>query len=246
VGLLQLGGGAPVLIQEMTSTPTEDVEATLRQISGFTALGCRLVRVAVPGEEAARAISRLKAAGVPLVADIHYDYRLALLALKAGADKLRINPGTMGAAHLPEIVAAARERSVPIRVGVNSGSLERRFAEKFGGVTALALVESALEQAGLLETHGFQDIVVSIKSPDIGLTVEANTLLARRCGYPIHIGITESGFGEPGTARSVIGLGLLLQRGIGDTVRVSLTSTDRRENLRVCVNTLRKLGIAYQ
>jgi (E)-4-hydroxy-3-methylbut-2-enyl-diphosphate synthase len=235
-----------VVIQEMTSTPTEDVPATAGQIRMLRSRGCSLVRVAVPSEAAARAVGPLGELGVPIVADVHFDYRLALLALEHGADKLRLNPGTISGRRVPDIVAAARERGVPIRVGVNSGSLQRDLARRYGGVTAEALVESALQEAALLEAHGFGDIVVSIKSTDIGLTVEANTLLAGRVDYPIHIGITESGPGEAGVARSVIGLGLLLQRGIGDTVRVSITSRDRSENLVVCRRLLERLDIPYR
>lgn len=241
-----LGGGAPVVVQEMASTPTEDVRRTAAQIIRFRSLGCTLVRVAVPGVSAARAIGPLRELGVPLVADVHFDYRLALLALEQGADKLRLNPGTIASRRVPDIVAAARERRVPIRVGVNSGSLQRDLARRYGGVTAEALVESALQEAALLESHGFEDIVISIKSTDIALTVEANTLLARKVGYPIHVGITESGIGEAGRARSLIGMGLLLQRGIGDTVRVSITSRDRGENLAVCRRLLDRLSLPYQ
>lgn len=246
VGPLVLGGGAPVVIQEMTTTSTEDVPATADQIRRLRSWGCGLVRVAVPSEAAARAIAPLRELGVPVVADVHFDYRLALLALEHGADKLRLNPGTIGTRRVPDIVTAARERGVPIRVGVNSGSLQRELARRYGGVTAEALVESALREVALLEAHGFGDIVVSIKSTDIRLTVEANTLLAQRVEYPMHIGITESGFGEAGVARSVIGLGLLLQRGIGDTIRVSITSRDRRENLAVCRRLLARLSLPYR
>jgi (E)-4-hydroxy-3-methylbut-2-enyl-diphosphate synthase len=247
VGNLIIGDRNPVVVQEMTSTPTGDIDRTLREMRTLKEAGCRLIRVAVPDEDAARALAVLKReTGVLLVADIHFDYRLALRALGAGIDKLRLNPGTMGSAFkVREVVAASRDRGVPIRIGVNSGSLQRDLLLKFGGVTAEGLVESALREVALLEKQGFQDVVVSIKSPDIGLTVRANRLFFERVPYPLHIGITEAGPGEEGVMRSVIGLGTLLLEGLGDTVRVSLTHQDRVENLEVCRRVLNMLHVPF-
>jgi (E)-4-hydroxy-3-methylbut-2-enyl-diphosphate synthase len=247
VGNLIIGDRNPVVVQEMTSTPTADIDRTLHEIRTLAAAGCKLIRVAVPDEEAARALAVLKReTGVLLVADIHFDYRLALRALEAGVDKLRLNPGTMGSAFkVREVAAASRDRGVPIRIGVNSGSLQRDILLKFGGVTAEGLVESALQEVALLEKQGFQDIIVSIKSPDIGHTVRANRLLSGHIPYPLHIGVTEAGPGEEGVMRSVIGLGTLLLEGIGDTVRVSLTNQNRIENLAVCRKVLSMLHIPF-
>jgi (E)-4-hydroxy-3-methylbut-2-enyl-diphosphate synthase len=201
----------------------------------------------VPCEEAAQAIGALKSGtDVLLVADIHFDYRLALLSVENGVDKLRINPGNIGSEHkVREVVCCAKEHGVPIRIGVNSGSLKRDLIEKYGGVTADALVESALNEVLLLERNGFERIVISIKAPDIDLTVRANRLLSEKVSYPIHIGITESGYGEAGIIRSVVGLGTLLLSGIGDTVRVSLTSRDRRDNIHICRKILQELSIPF-
>jgi (E)-4-hydroxy-3-methylbut-2-enyl-diphosphate synthase len=247
VGDLVIGGNNPVVVQEMTSTPTTDIAKTLKQIQALTDVGCRLIRVAVPSEDAAAALQVLKReTDVPLVADIHFDYRLALLSIESGIDKLRINPGNIGSERkVREVVASAREHAIPIRVGVNSGSLQRDLLDTYGGVTAEGLVESALQEVLLLERAGFQWIVISIKAPDIDLTVRANKLLSERVQYPIHIGITESGYAEAGITRSVVGLGTLLLGGIGDTVRVSLTSRDRTENIRVCRKILQELSIPF-
>ena len=247
VGDMVIGGNNPVVVQEMTSTPTTDIEKTVEQIRELEAAGCRLIRVAVPNEAAAAALRTLKReTGVCLVADIHFDYRLALLSIENGIDKLRLNPGNIGSERkVREVVAAAREREVPIRVGVNSGSLQRELLERYGGVTAEGLVESALGEVFLLEQAGFEFIVISIKAPDIDVTVRANRLLAEKVSYPLHIGITESGYAEAGIIRSVVGLGTLLLGGIGDTVRVSLTSRDRTENLAVCRKILQELSIPY-
>jgi (E)-4-hydroxy-3-methylbut-2-enyl-diphosphate synthase len=247
VGDLIIGDRNPVVVQEMTSTPTSDIDRTLREVRMLSEAGCRLIRVAVPDEDAARALAVLKReTGMLLVADIHFDYRLALRALEAGVDKLRLNPGTMGSAFkVKEVVAASRDRGVPIRVGVNSGSLQRDILERFGGVTAEGLVESALREVALLEKQGFQAVIVSIKSPDIGHTVQANRLLSERLPYPLHIGITEAGPGEEGIMRSVVGLGTLLLEGIGDTVRVSLTHHDRVENIGVCRRVLNMLHVPF-
>ena len=247
VGDLVIGGNNPVVIQEMTSTPTTDIEETIKQIRELADADCRLIRVAVPNKEAAAALRTLKReTAVYLVADIHFDYRLALLSIENGIDKLRLNPGNIGSERkVQEVVASARERGIPIRVGVNSGSLQRDLLNKYGGVTAEGLVESALQEVLLLERTGFESIVISIKAPDIDLTVRANRLLAEKVSYPIHIGITESGYAEAGITRSVVGLGTLLLGGIGDTVRVSLTSRDRTDNIRVCRKILQELSIPY-
>jgi (E)-4-hydroxy-3-methylbut-2-enyl-diphosphate synthase len=247
VGDLVIGGNNPVVVQEMTSTSTTDIAKTIKQIQALTDVGCRLIRVAVPSEDAAAALQVLKReTDVPLVADIHFDYRLALLSIESGIDKLRLNPGNIGSERkVREVVASAREHAIPIRVGVNSGSLQRDLLNAYGGVTAEGLVESALQEVLLLERAGFQWIVISIKAPDIDLTVRANRLLSERVQYPIHIGITESGYAEAGITRSVVGLGTLLLGGIGDTVRVSLTSHDRTENIRVCRKILQELSIPF-
>jgi (E)-4-hydroxy-3-methylbut-2-enyl-diphosphate synthase len=247
VGDLVIGGNNPVVVQEMTSTSTTDIAKTIKQIQALTDVGCRLIRVAVPSEDAAAALQVLKReTDVPLVADIHFDYRLALLSIESGIDKLRLNPGNIGSERkVREVVASAREHAIPIRVGVNSGSLQRDLLNAYGGVTAEGLVESALQEVLLLERAGFQWIVISIKAPDIDLTVRANRLLSERVQYPIHIGITESGYAEAGITRSVVGLGTLLLGGIGDTVRVSLTSYDRTENIRVCRKILQELSIPF-
>jgi (E)-4-hydroxy-3-methylbut-2-enyl-diphosphate synthase len=209
----------------MTNTRTEDVRSTVRQIRRLEKAGCEIVRVAVPTAEAAKAISEIKKEiRIPLVADIHYDYRLALRAIERGADKVRINPGNIGAGERVEcILNAAKERQVPIRIGVNSGSLEKALLRRFGGVTAEALVESALSHVWICEEAGFEDLVVSIKAPDVPLSIQTNRLLAEKVPYPIHLGVTESGTLRTGTIRSAVGIGALLADGIGDTIRVSLT-----------------------
>ena len=244
---LSIGGNAPIVIQEMTSTYTADIDATVGQIKQIEEEGCRLIRVAIPDEESAQAVREIKKRiTIPLVGDIHFDYRLALRAIENGIDKLRINPGNIGGKKkIAALASAAGERAIPIRIGVNSGSLERALLRKNGGVTPEAMVESALGQVYLLEQHRFQDIVISLKSPDIRLTVEANRLLSSRLDYPLHIGITESGLGEDGLVRSVEGLSILLLEGIGDTVRISLTEEDRSVNLRLCRSVLERLGIPY-
>jgi (E)-4-hydroxy-3-methylbut-2-enyl-diphosphate synthase len=247
LGNLVIGGESPVVVQEMTSTYTADIDKTVRQIRELEEFGCKLIRVAVPDAASARALKHIREhVRIPVVADIHFDYRLALLVIESGADKLRINPGNIGGARKVAIlVAAAKERGIPIRVGVNSGSLEKAFMKKYGGITAQGMVDSALGQVSFLEKHGFYDIVISLKSPDIQLTVEANKIISSQVDYPLHIGITESGFGEQGKVRSAVGLSTLLVQGIGDTVRVSLTEQDRRENLRLCYHVLDGLSIPY-
>ncbi|HPT82862.1 MAG TPA: flavodoxin-dependent (E)-4-hydroxy-3-methylbut-2-enyl-diphosphate synthase [Limnochordia bacterium] len=233
VGSVPIGGGAPVSVQSMTNTDTRDVQATLEQIEALAAAGCEIVRLAVPDEQAAQALFTIvKHSPVPLVADIHFNHRLALRALEAGVAKLRLNPGNIGDERkVQEVVRAAKERSVPIRIGVNSGSIARSLVEKYGR-TAAAMVESALEHVAIFERLGFYDIVLSVKATDISLTVEAYTQLSQRVPYPLHLGITEAGTKWFGTIKSAAGLGALLSRGIGDTLRVSLTG-DPVEEVKV-------------
>lgn len=225
LGKVQIGGGAPVVVQSMTKTPTWDVERTVAQIRSLEEAGCEVVRVAVPDLEAARAIEKIKArVSLPLVADVHFDYRLALAALEAGADGLRLNPGNIGDKEkIRKVVDKARERQVPIRIGVNAGSLEKDLYAKYGGVTAEALVESALRHVRLLEEMDFRLIKISVKASDVPLTVQAYRLLSQKVDYPLHVGITEAGPGDRGLIKSAVGLGILLAEGIGDTIRVSLT-----------------------
>lgn len=221
-----MGGGAAVSIQSMCNTPTEDVNATVRQIQRLEQAGCEIVRVAVPTEEAARVIPSIKAAiHIPLVADIHFDYRLALLCVDGGVDKIRINPGNIGSKDRVRAVAdACRERGIPIRVGVNGGSLEKDLVQKYGGVTAEALAESALGHVRLLEGCGFGDICISVKCSRVPVNMAAYELLHEKVDYPLHLGVTEAGTPEMGVLKSAIGIGGLLCRGIGDTLRVSLTA----------------------
>ena len=247
VGGLKIGGDNPVLVQEMTSTRTSDIDATVAQIHRLEDNGCKLVRVSVPDIESARAVKHIKEQiKIPLVADVHFNYRLALLAIENGIDKMRINPGNIGSAqNIARVVSAAKERGIPIRVGVNSGSLEKSIIKKYNGITADGMVESALNEVALLEKHNFYDTVISLKASDIGLTIESNKALSSRIDYPLHIGITESGYGEGGRIRSIVGLGILLLNGIGDTIRMSLTAPDRVENIRLCADLLEELGIDY-
>ena len=244
IGSARIGGGLPVLVQSMTNTRTEDIEATVSQIRELTEAGCEIVRCAVPTMEAALALKVIKQRiTIPLVADIHFDYRLALAALESGVDKVRINPGNIGSIERVKAVAdAARERGVPIRIGVNSGSLEKDLLEKYGGVTAEALVESAVNQAAVLEDMLFTDIVISIKASDVPMCVRAYELIAEKTDYPLHIGITEAGTLYEGTIKSAVGLGILLHEGIGDTLRVSLTG-DPVEEIRAARGILRAAGI---
>lgn len=243
VGRVTLGGDAPVRVQSMTKADTHDVAATVEQVRRLEEAGCEIVRLAVPDEGAVRALRDVrKEVDVPIVADIHFDHRLALGALEAGADKLRINPGNIGSRDKVEAVArAAKERGVPIRVGVNSGSIRRDFLKKYGP-TAEAMVESALEEVKILEEVGFQDIVISLKASDVPRTVRAYELIADRVPYPLHIGITEAGTVRSGSVRSAVGLGILLWEGIGDTVRVSL-SGDPVEEVRVAYEILKSLDL---
>lgn len=224
-GNVPIGGGSPVTVQSMTNTDTRDVTATVTQIQRLTEAGCDIVRCAIPDMEAAEAFGKIKnQVKVPLVADIHFDYRLAVAAIKNGADKVRINPGNIGdRERVKAVIDAARERQIPIRIGVNSGSLEKDILEKYQGVTAEGLAESALRNIKLVEEMDFQDIVVSLKSSDVKLNYQAHKLISGQMDHPIHIGITEAGTVESGKAKSAIGIGALLLEGIGDTIRVSLT-----------------------
>ena len=244
VGGVAIGGGAPVSIQSMTNTPTHDVQATLGQIRALAAAGCEIVRVAVPDMAAAKAIGALKAESpVPLVADIHFDYKLALEAAEQGIDKIRINPGNIGAPERVEAVAkACAERGIPIRIGVNGGSLEKNLLEKYGGPTPEALVESALGHAALLERYHFHDICISLKSSNVSTTVKAYQLMASRHEYPLHLGVTEAGTPELGVIKSAAGIGGLLALGIGDTFRVTLTA-DPVEEIAVAKRILRAVGL---
>ena len=244
VGGVKIGGGAPVTIQSMTNTPTHDVEKTLSQIRALAAAGCDIVRVAVPDMAAAEAIGALKAGSpVPLVADIHFDYRLALKAVEQGIDKIRINPGNIGSPERVRAVAdACRERGVPIRIGVNGGSLERPLLEKYGGPTPEALVESALGHARLLEQFDFHDICISLKASSVPVTMRAYRLMAERYDYPLHLGVTEAGTPGLGTIKSAAGIGGLLALGIGDTFRVTLTA-DPVEEITVAKQILKAVGL---
>jgi len=246
VGDLYIGGDAPITIQSMTNTKTSDVEATVRQIRALEEAGCDIVRVAVPDMEAAEAIARIKQSiHIPLVADIHFDYRLALKAMDGGADKIRINPGNIGSKdRVKEVVDKAREKGIALRIGVNSGSLEKELLNKYGRVTAQALVESALGHVRILEELNFFDTVISIKSSDVVMALEAHRLLAEKTDYPLHIGITEAGTIYRGTIKSAVGIGAMLLSGIGDTVRVSLTG-DPVEEIKAAKEILRACGL-YQ
>lgn len=244
VGGVPVGGGAPVSIQSMTNTPTHDVEATLAQIRALAAAGCDIVRVAVPDMAAAKAVGALKAGSpVPLVADIHFDYRLALEAAEQGIEKIRINPGNIGAPERVEAVAkACKERGIPIRVGVNGGSLEKDLLAKYGGPTPEAMVESALGHIQLLEQYGFEDICVSLKASSVPATMNAYRLMAERYDYPLHLGVTEAGTREIGELKAAAGIGGLLALGIGDTLRVSLTA-DPVEEAYAARRILKAIGL---
>ncbi len=244
IGDRRIGGGNPILIQSMTNTRTEDVQATVAQILALERAGCEIIRCTVPTREAAEAVREIKKQiHIPLVADIHFDYRMAIAAMENGADKIRINPGNIGSAEMVRaVVEVAKERHIPIRVGVNSGSLEKPLLEKYGGVTAQGIVESALDKVHLIEDMGYDNLVVSIKSSDVLMCVEAHELLASRTDHPLHVGITESGTVQSGNIKSAIGLGLILHQGIGDTVRVSLTG-DPVEEVKSAKLILRTLGL---
>lgn len=244
IGDRVIGGGNPILIQSMTNTKTEDVAATVVQIQALTAAGCDIIRCAVPTMEAAEALTEIKKqVNIPVVADIHFDYRLALAAIEHGADKIRINPGNIGSTErVRAVVDAAKERGIPIRVGVNSGSLEKDLVEKYHGVTAEGIVESALDKVHLIEDMGYDNLVISIKSSDVMMCVKAHELIATQTDHPLHVGITESGTIISGNIKSSIGLGLILHQGIGDTIRVSLTG-DPLEEIKSAKLILRTLGL---
>ncbi len=247
VGNVPVGDGAPIAVQSMTNTKTHDVAATVHQIEQLTAAGCEIVRVAVPDEAAAEAIARIKAEiEIPLIADIHFDYRLAIAAAKSGADGLRFNPGNIGnPKNVNALVDCAKEHAIPIRIGVNAGSLEKALLKKHGGATAAAMVESALNHAALLRNLDFHNIKISIKASDVPRTLEAYRLLSRETDLPLHVGVTEAGALYSGIVKSALGIGTLLAEGIGDTLRVSLTR-DPVEEIRVGYEILRALDIRHR
>lgn len=244
VGDIFIGGDSPITVQSMTNTDTRDVKATVEQIKRLDAAGCDIIRVAILDSEAASAVGEIKKAiNIPLVADIHFDYRLALECMKNGVDKIRLNPGNIGGQDRVKIVAdMAKERQIPIRIGVNSGSVEKSIIEKYGSVTPEGMVESALAHAAMLEDVNFEDIAISIKASSVQMTIAAYRLLSQRSNYPIHIGVTEAGTVYKGTIKSSVGIGCLLAEGIGDTLRVSLTG-DPVEEVRVGKQILKSLGI---
>ena len=244
IGDRVIGGGNPILIQSMCNTKTEDVAATVSQILKLEQAGCDIIRVAVPTMEAAAALKEIKKQiHIPLVADIHFDYRLAIAAMENGADKIRINPGNIGSRErVKAVVDKARELHIPIRVGVNSGSLEKGLIEKYGGVTAEGLVESALEKTAMIEELGYDNLVISIKSSDVMMCVKAHELIHSQTSYPLHVGITEAGTLTSGNIKSAVGLGLILHQGIGDTIRVSLTG-DPVEEIKSAKLILQTLGL---
>ena len=244
VGPVPVGGGAPVTIQSMCSTKTHDIPATVEQILRLETAGCEIVRVAVPDMAAAKAIGAIKnQIHIPLVADIHFDYKLALECVAQGVDKIRINPGNIGGEERIKAVAdACRERKIPIRIGVNGGSLEKELREKYGGVTAQALVESALGHAALLEKFSFDEICISVKCSSVPVTMEAYRLLGERCPYPLHLGVTEAGTLDMGIIKSAMGIGGLLCLGVGDTLRVTLTA-DPVEEVYAAKKILRAAGL---
>ncbi len=244
IGNKVIGGGNPIMIQSMTNTKTEDAAATVNQILRLQDAGCDIIRCTVPNIDAARAIAEIKKEiSIPLVADIHFDYRMAIAAIENGADKIRINPGNIGSKErVAEVVRVAKERNIPIRVGVNSGSLEKELVEKYHGVTAEGIVESALDKVRMIEDMDYDNLVISIKSSDVLMSVKAHELLAGKTPYPLHVGITESGTVTSGNIKSSIGLGIILHEGIGDTIRVSLTG-DPVEEIKSAKLILRTLGL---
>ena len=246
IGDRAIGGGLPILVQSMTNTPTQDFEATLRQIRMLEEVGCDLVRVTVPDRDAVRNLARIKEnIGIPLVADIHFDYRLAVEACMAGVDKIRINPGNIGEEENVKAVAkVCLERGIPIRVGVNSGSVEKHLLAKYGGATAEALCESALDKVKMLERYDFDNIVVSVKSSNVSTMIATNRLLSKATDYPLHLGVTEAGTLMSGLVKSSIGIGSLLADGIGDTIRVSLTARDLAEEVRAGRRILSACGLS--
>lgn len=244
IGNRVIGGQNPILIQSMANTRTEDVKGTIAQIQKLTAAGCEIIRCAVPTMEAAEALADIKRGiTIPLVADIHFDYRLAIAAMEHGADKIRINPGNIGSRErIQAVVDAAKERGIPIRVGVNSGSLEKELVEKYHGVTPEGLVESAMDKVHIIEGMGYDNLVISIKSSDVLMCVKAHTLISGQSDYPLHVGITESGTITSGNIKSAMGLAMILSQGIGDTIRVSLTG-DPLEEIKSAKLILRTLGL---
>lgn len=244
IGNKVIGGGNPILIQSMTNTKTQDVKATIAQIQNLSKAGCDIIRCAVPDMEAAKALSEIKKQiDIPLVADIHFDYKLAIAAIEHGADKIRINPGNIGSLDkVRAVVEAAKERDIPIRVGVNSGSLEKPILEKYHGVTAEGLVESALEQVRMIEELGYENLVISIKSSNVMMCVSAHEQIASQTQYPLHVGITEAGTLLAGNIKSAVGLGIILHQGIGDTIRVSITG-DPLEEVKSAQLILKTLGL---
>lgn len=244
IGDRVIGGANPVLIQSMTNTKTEDVEATVAQILRLEEAGCELIRCTVPTMEAAKAFSEIKKQiHIPLIADIHFDYKLAIAAMENGADKVRINPGNIGSRdRIRAVIDCAKERNIPIRVGVNSGSLEKEYLEKYHGVTADGLVESVLSKTALIEEMGYDNLVVSIKSSDVLMCASAYEQVSKVSPYPLHVGITEAGTVYSGNIKSAVGLGIILYQGIGDTIRVSLTS-DPTDEIRSAKLILKTLGL---
>ena len=244
IGDRVIGGGNPILIQSMTNTKTNDVAATVAQIKRLAEAGCDIIRCTVPDMEAAQAIAQIKREiSIPLVADIHFDYKMAIAAMENGADKIRINPGNIGSReNVAAVVKVARERGIPIRVGVNSGSLEKELVAKYGGVTAEGIVESALDKVRIIEELDYDNMVISIKSSDVMMCVRAHELLADKTPYPLHVGITEAGTVTSGNIKSAVGLGIILNEGIGDTIRVSLTG-DPVEEIKSAKLILRTLGL---
>ncbi|WP_458459198.1 flavodoxin-dependent (E)-4-hydroxy-3-methylbut-2-enyl-diphosphate synthase [Pseudobutyrivibrio sp.] len=244
IGNRVIGGGNPILIQSMTNTKTQDVDATVAQIKELEKAGCDIIRCAVPDMDAAKAIAKIKEQiNIPLVADIHFDYRLAIAAIENGADKIRINPGNIGSEErIKAVVDAAKAKNIPIRVGVNSGSLEKNLVEKYGGVTAEGLVESALDKVAIIERLGYDNLVISIKSSDVMMCVKAHELIADKTTHPLHVGITEAGTLKAGNIKSACGLSMILSQGIGDTIRVSLTG-DPIEEIKSAKLILRTLGL---
>lgn len=247
IGSCLIGGDNPVAVQSMCSTDTRNIEATIAQIKGLEAAGCQIIRVAVVDPEAAAAIKQIKAGiAIPLVADIHFDYRLALQSLAAGADALRINPGNIGdRQRVQAVVSACKEKNTPIRIGVNSGSLDKQMLTRYGAVCAEAMVESAMENIKILEDMDFQEIKISLKASSVKLTLEAYRLMASRVDYPLHIGITEAGTKDRALIKSALGLGMLLNEGIGDTIRVSLTG-DPADEVWAAYEILRNLGLSQR
>lgn len=244
IGNRVIGGDNPILIQSMCNTKTEDAEATVRQILALEQAGCDIIRVTVPTMEAAESLRTIKKKiHIPLVADIHFDYRLAIAAIECGADKIRINPGNIGSEErVQAVIDKAKEYGVPIRVGVNSGSLEKPLIAKYGGVTAEGIVESALEKVAMIERMGYDNLVISIKSSDVLMCVRAHELISKKTHYPLHVGITEAGTLTSGNIKSSVGLGIILYQGIGDTIRVSLTG-DPVEEVKTAKLILRTLGL---